>query len=142
MVEVQVLTLPLLSVTVKVTVLGPMLAQVNEVLSRLSERIPQASLEPLSTCWAVIEAAPAASSCMVSAWQIAIGATLSSTVMVEVQVLTFPLLSVTVKVTVLGPTLAQVNDVLSRLSEAIPQASLDPLSTCSGVMEATPDASS
>ena len=77
--------------------------------------IPQASLEALSTCDAVMLPLPALSNWIVTFWQSAIGATLSSTVMVEVHVLLLPLTSVTVKVTVLAPTLAQVKLLLSKL---------------------------
>ena len=52
---------------------------------------------------------------------------LSSTVTVAEQVDEFPLLSVTVRVTMFGPTLAQVNELGDTLIEAIPQASEEPL---------------
>ena len=71
-----------------------------------------------------------------------VGATLSSTVTVAVAVLTLPLLSVTVRVTVLAPTSAQSKDVTSRARLWMPQASLDPLSMSSAVMEPAPVASS
>ena len=59
----------------------------------------------------------------------AVGATLSSTVMVAVQVLTLLLSSVTVKVTVLAPTSVQSKLLLSSVIVAMPQLSNDPLST-------------
>ena len=49
-----------------------------------------------------------------------------------------PLLSVTVNTTVFGPTSRQVKLVISRLSEAMPQASDEPLSIAVGVMLALP----
>ena len=59
----------------------------------------------------------------------AVGLTLSCTVMVAVQVLTLLLSSVTVKVTVLAPTLVQSKSVLLNVVVAMPQLSDDPLST-------------
>ncbi|MFD2725849.1 hypothetical protein [Hyunsoonleella rubra] len=79
--------------------------------------MPQASLEPLSISAVVMDAFPEASSCTVMSWQIAVGATLSSTVTVAVHVDVLLLLSVTVRVTVLVPTSAQVNAVVSRASD-------------------------
>src|SRR5207249_1350425 len=73
---------------------------------------------------------------------LATGLTLSSTVTVLVQVEALPLASVTVRVTVLGPTLPQVKLLGLTLREAMPQASLLPLSTSAGVMLAWPVTSS
>src|SRR5258708_13183944 len=73
---------------------------------------------------------------------LATGLTLSSTVTVLLQVETLPLLSVTVRVTVLGPTLAQVKLFGLTLLDARPQASLLPLSTSAGIMPAWPVTSS
>ena len=67
---------------------------------------------------------------------------MSSTVTVAVQVDTFPLLSVTVKVTVLAPTFEQSKAVLSNAKLAIPQASLEPLSISPATILAAPLASS
>src|SRR6185436_971301 len=74
-------------------------------------------------------------------WQAAIGAMWSSTVTVEEQVEVFPLLSSTERVTVFAPTFAQVKEEGATLIEAIPQASVDPLSIWAAVIEALPDAS-
>jgi hypothetical protein len=71
-----------------------------------------------------------------------VGAILSSTVTVAVQVDTFPLLSVTVKTTVFAPTFEQSNEVISKLKLAIPQASLLPLFISAVVILALPLASS
>ena len=142
-VELHVLTLPLLSVTVKVTEWASTLLQSKLVLLKDKEAMPQPSKEPLSTCPVVRDPAPVASSCTVAFWQIAVGFTLSSTVTVKVVVATLALLSVTVKVTELGvPTSAQPNVVLLGTNDAIPQASLEPLSACVPVMVAEPEASS
>ena len=142
MVAVAVLTLPLLSVTVRVTVLSPWSSQSNAVWLRDREAMPQASLDPLSTSSAVMLAAPEASSSTVKFWAMAVGATLSSTVTVAVADALLPLLSVTVRVTVLAPTLAQPKDVMSRAMVWMPQASLEPLSMSAVVMEPAPEASS
>ena len=61
-VDVAVDTLPLLSVTVRVTRFGPMFEQSKSVLSSVNEAMPQASELPLSICASVIDALPAASS--------------------------------------------------------------------------------
>ena len=66
---------------------------------------------------------------------------MSITIIVAVQVLTLPLLSVTVKVEVLPPTLAQLKLVGDALRLAMPQASLEPLSISEVVMLPLPLAS-
>ena len=58
----QVEALPLLSVTVSVTVLAPTLAQVKLLGDTLMPAMPQASEEPLSIWAAVMVALPVASS--------------------------------------------------------------------------------
>lgn len=52
---------------------------------------------------------------------------LSTTVTVAVQVEEFPFTSVTVSVTVLAPTLEQLNEVGATVTLAMPQLSLEPL---------------
>ena len=69
--------------------------------------IPQASIELLSTSAATIEALPVPSNCTVMSLQMAVGAILSKTVTIAVQVSEFPPGSVTVNVTVLVPILVQ-----------------------------------
>jgi hypothetical protein len=56
----QVDTFPFTSVTVRVTELPPIFAQVKELGETVTEAIPQLSEEPLLICEAVIEAVPAA----------------------------------------------------------------------------------
>jgi hypothetical protein len=73
--------------------------------------------------------------------QVATGAVLSCTVTVALQVALFPLLSVTVKVTVLNPTFEQLNVEGLTVILAIPQASEDPLSTFAAVIVPFPLAS-
>jgi hypothetical protein len=139
-VAVQVDEFPFTSVTVSVTVFAPVLAQVNEEGETDSEAIPHASVEPLFTCAAVIVAFPDEFKSTDIFWQIAVGGVTSTTVTVAVQVEVFPFTSVTVKVTVLAPTLAQVNELGDTLMLAIPQASELPLFTCAAVMETVPAA--
>ena len=69
----------------------------------------------------------------------ATGLTVSATVTVAVPVFTFPLLSVTVKVTVFIPTFEQVKVLGKIVLVDIPHASLEPLSICDAVMLALPD---
>ena len=78
---------------------------------------------------------------MNGAAQFATGATLSSTVTVEVHVLVFPVLSVTVKVTVFGPTLAHVKEAISIDKVTGPSGSKDPPSTSEGRIATFPVAS-
>ena len=73
-------------------------------------------------------------------WQTAVGLVTSLTVTVAVQVETLPLTSVTVKVTVLAPTLAHVKEEGETASEAIPHASELPLLICEAIIEAVPPA--
>ena len=98
----QVLSLPLASVTVRVTVLAPTSAQPKSVWLRAKLAAPQASLEPLSTAAAVVLPLPLSLSCTVTFRQSASGATLSSTLTVASQVLSLPLASVTVRVHGIG----------------------------------------
>ena len=108
-VAMHVSVFPLLSVTVRVTAFGPKSAQVKAVLSATLVAIPQASFDPLSISFPVIDALPDASNWMVISWHIAVGATLSSTVIVVEHVSVFPAISVTVNVTSTGaPMLAQM----------------------------------
>jgi hypothetical protein len=139
-VAVQVEVFPFASVTVKVTVFAPTLAHVNAEGETESEAIPQASVEPLLTCAAVIVALPNELRFSEIFWQMAVGAVTSTTVTVAVQVEVFPFTSVTVSVTVFAPTLAQVNEEGETESEAIPQLSELPLLTCAAVIVAFPAA--
>ena len=75
-------------------------------------------------------------------WHSATGATLSSTVTVAVQVEVLPLLSVTVSVTVLAPTLVQSNVFGEAVRLAMPHASELLLLMSAPVMLALPAASS
>ena len=100
------LTLPLTSVTVNVTVLAPSFEQVNVSLSIAKLAIPQASELPPSTSCAVIVTEPLEPACTEMFWQTAFGAMLSSTVTLAEQVLALPFTSVTVKVTVGAPVFA------------------------------------
>jgi len=65
---------------------------------------------------------------------------LSTTVTIAVQVNEFPFTSVTVRVTVFAPRLAQVNELGVTFMLAIPQASELPLLIWAAVMEAIPPA--
>lgn len=67
------------------------------------------------------------------------GTVVSFTLTLAVQVLEFPLRSVTVRITVLLPTLEQLNVVLFNASVRLScglQSSVEPLSICAGVTEA------
>ena len=67
--------LPLLSVTVRVTVLAPTSEQVKSSMSKVLEAMPQASEDPLFTSLAVVDPFPVASRYTVGgAWQTAFGA--------------------------------------------------------------------
>jgi len=139
---VQVLIFPLISVTVNTTLFGPTLLQVKAVGEAMTDCTPHASFEPLSISAPVIEALPAAFSCIVISWQMATGGVTSSTVTTALQVVVLPPTSLTCRVTVLGPTLAQVNAFGVTVKLAIPQLSELPLSTSAPVIDTLPVASS
>ena len=120
------------SIMVSMTLLVPMSPQSSArvpcpLMSR--EKIPQASEEPLSISDGATLALPLASSCTVMFWQRADGLTLSSMVAEVEQVEVLPLLSVTVRVTELMPTLEQSKFAGATLRLLMPQASAEPLST-------------
>src|SRR5687768_9335845 len=102
-VAVHWLLLPLASVTVSVTVFGPLLAQVKVLGLTVRESIPQLSLLPLSTSAPVIEALPLASSAFVMFLHTAVGGVPSKTVKVVVHVMLLLLASLTVTVIVWVP---------------------------------------
>ena len=77
-VDVHVETLLKLSITVKVTVFAPRLAQVNVLGETVIDAIPQLSVEPLLICDAVIEACPLASRYIVAFLQLATGGVASA----------------------------------------------------------------
>ena len=137
-VAVQVLEFPLKSVAVKVIVCLPTSAQSKIFLSGPIIIMPQASLEPLSMSANESKPLPLASIWTVASWQETVGAILSSTVTVALQVLKLPLTSVAVSVTSCSPTSVQPKLLLFRERPAMPQASKEPLSICSGVMVAWP----
>ena len=137
---VQVEMFPLASVTVRVTVLAPRSAQVNELGLGAKVNPPQLSVDPPSISVDTMVALPEASSCTVISVQTALGSMSSSTVTVDVQVDVFPLGSVAIKVTVFAPTSVQENASGVAESET-EQLSADPLSTSFAVMETFPEAS-
>src|SRR5207248_2062149 len=114
------------------------LVQSKLVWLRLRLAIPQASVLPLSIRAGVMVPWPLGSSSTVRFWVITTGRIESTTVTVPVQMELLPLLSVTVRVTVLVPMLVQSKLVWLRLRLAIPQASVLPLSICSGAIVAWP----
>ena len=130
-----------MSITVSVTLFAPRSEHVNAEGATDREAIPQASEEPLFTSAAVIVAFPVASKETVMFRHNAVGETVSSTVTVELQVAVFPLVSVTVKMTVFVPTSEQLKLLGETDREAIPQLSVDPLSTSAAEIVALPAAS-
>ena len=127
-VAVQVETLPLRSVTVSVTVFGPMSEQSKVLGDTAMLWMPQLSDEPLSICAAVMVAVPPAFNCTVIFWQMAVGGIVSCTVTVAPQVATLPLRSVTVSVTAFAPMSEQSNALGDTVMLWIPQLSNEPLS--------------
>ncbi len=102
----------------------------------------QLSELPLSTSAAVMLALPEASNWTVMSWHIATGAKVSSIVTVAVQLLLLPEVSVTVRVTVLGPISLQSKVAGETVILLMAQLSLLPLSTSAVEMVACPVASS
>ena len=76
-----------------------------------------------------------------SAGQVIAGFSVSSTVTIASHVATLPSLSVTVKVTVFGPTIEQSKAVIEAAKEAIPQLSVEPPSISAATIVALPAAS-
>jgi hypothetical protein len=121
--ELQVAVLPFTSVTVSVTVLGPMFEQLKLDGNTDLLWIPHASVDPLSTWAAVTLPPPEEFRLTVLGRQSAVGGVTSRIVTVELQVPVFPLLSVTVNVTEFAPTFEQLNVFGLAEYEAIPQLS-------------------
>ena len=132
------LTFPFTSVTVKITVLLPRLVQLKVLGATVTVAIPQLSNDPLLICAAVIVACPAVFKFIVNGCVITVGRILSCTVTVALAEVTFPFTSVTVKITVFAPTLAQVKEVLFKVIVLIAQLSVEPLLIIAGVMVAWP----
>ena len=122
--ELQLEVLPLLSVTVRVTLFAPVFAQLNVEGEIVVRATVQLSFEPLFTWDAVIVVFPLPLSCVVRFRQIAFGRRVSSTVTIPVQELEFPLWSVTETVTLLFPEFAQVKEVWEAVNETMVQLSV------------------
>ena len=134
---VQVEVFPLASGTVNVTVFWPKLASVNAFGLTVRVPRPQLSEEPLFTCAAVKAAFPLPFNCSTTSRQRAVGAVLSRMVTVPVQVEVLPLPSLTVKITVLGPTFEQLKLLWETdCGVGVPQLSVEPLLSCEAVMVA------
>ena len=132
---------PLLSVTVKVTVLLPTLAHVNELGETLYEAMPQASVEPSLTCSPVMLNVPLADKFKDKFCVTTLGFVTSDTVTTAVAVSSLPQASSTVKVTVLGPMSVQSKEDGDTESVTPEHASELPLSTSAPEIVALPSAS-
>ena len=119
---------PLVSVTVNVTVLVPTFVQSKLVWSRVRVSMPQLSDDPLSICAAVMITFPVASRFTEIFCARTVGGILSIIVIVAVALALLPLVSVTVKVTMLGPILVQSKLFWSIVRVSMPQLSFEPLS--------------
>ena len=102
-VATQVDTLPAASVTVRFTLLSPVLAQVNEPLLIASVKPAQLSEEPPSTSAATMLALPKAFRLIVMSSHTAVGVWSSSTVTVKLHTAMLPPASVAVYCTLLTP---------------------------------------
>ena len=123
---VQVEIFPFTSVTVSVMMFEPTTVQSNVLLSIVTVATPQLSNEPLLMSAAVMLACPLLLSCTVMSSQTAVGLMVSNTSTLAVQVLELPLLSITVSVTVLLPTLLQSNTFGLTNTVSTPQLALLP----------------
>ena len=130
--------LPLLSVTVRVTVLSPRSAIVKLALSMDKPLMPHASLLPLLMSLAVVVALPFASNCTVMSCATTAGTNRSCTVTVALLLALLPLVSMTVRLTVLAPTSAHVKLVGDADSVSMATLSLLPLLMSLAVMVAFP----
>ncbi len=120
----QLSEFPEASLTVRVTALAPRLLQLKLLGVTEVELTAQLSVLPLLIWPAVMLAFPAALNWTVRFWQIALGAILSTTVTVAVQLSVLPLASPTVKVTVFAPRLEQLKLLGLTESEVTPQLSV------------------
>jgi hypothetical protein len=132
---------PLTSVAVKVTVLLPILVQLNVFGATLIEAMVQLSNELLSTDEGVMDTVPP-DKVTVIFLVITVGLMVSFTVTTAVAVFTLLFTSFTVSVTVFAPTFAQLKAVFDKVLLKIPHASDEPLFTKAAVVEALPVASS
>ena len=96
-------TLPLLSVTVKVTVFVPTSEQTKSVWLKASVAIPQLSYDELLIIATVIRPCPLASRLIVWFWASTVGTSLSVTTTSKLQLAVFDETSVTVHITVVVP---------------------------------------
>jgi hypothetical protein len=119
----QVAEFPDGSVMVTVCVLIPISAQVKSVLG-IDGEVPQLSKLPEDTLAAVTVTLPVESKLTVGLVHIGVGAVMSLTVIVVLQVAVLPDPSFKVTVCVLAPVLAQVNVFLGIDCDTIPQLSL------------------
>ena len=136
----QLEVLPLVSVTVNVTLFGPILLQLNIAGLEEVPLIPQLSVLPLSISVEKTIAVPDASKGTVMFWQLAVGAILSTTFTVTGTTVLFPLKSVTVNVILLLPMLAHVKLDWLNVFEAMPQLSVLLISISATEIVAVPDA--
>lgn len=102
--EEHELEFPFKSDRLRTTVFGPRLPQLNVVGVTDAEREVQLSTELLSTAVVVTVAVPVLSNCNVMFWQIAVGPSLSETVIVKLHVVELDDTSVAAKVLVVVPT--------------------------------------
>jgi hypothetical protein len=125
--EVQVAVLPLTSVTVRVTVLGPRLVQVKLAGITENKRVPvQLSVELSLTSTPVTNPVPIASSETVTSWQPGVGRVISRTVTTHEQVAVLPARSVARKVKLVAPTgkVEPVTGPLVWVTAGVPQLSV------------------
>ena len=132
--------LPFTSVTVKVTVLLPVLLQLKLVFDKVMLAIPQLSLDPLFTIPVVKVALPLPSRFkLIGEFTNTLGLVVSAMVMVALAVALFPFTSVMVNTTLFAPMLLQLKLVFDKLIELMLQLSLEPLFTCEAVTLAVPE---
>jgi len=119
-----------------------MLAQVKELgLTDCRLTVPQLSEPELNTSLGVMLPLPVAFKVTVAGLQVTVGARLSTMVTVAWQVLTFPLPSLAVRVTVFAPMFAQVKEFgLTETRFTVPQLSEPERKTSAGAIEAVPEA--
>jgi hypothetical protein len=137
-VQVEVLLEP--SVTVRITVLLPILEQLKEEGATATDSEIQLSVELLFTSAAAIDAVfPVRLTDTLR--QLATGGVTSWTVITAEHVLLLPEASCSVSMTLLLPLLAQVKVLVDNVMDVIPQASEELLFTCAGVTVTLPPTS-
>jgi hypothetical protein len=139
---VAVAVFPEPSVAVHVTVVLPSGKLAGALFDAVTLQLSAIVGVPKVTFVNAVAQVPASTFTVTAAGAVIVGSILSSTVTVAAPEAEFPLLSVTVSITVFAPKSSQSKEVISRDIEEIAQLSVLPSLIIAAVMVALPEASS